>query len=485
MTTPRFANFYIDNVPCIDPKSMWGGLTQLNWPLHNHTDVNGVYCYRGRRPSEAHLLVPKSYVDSMDASAAHTIRIDHDGGTLSLPGWYLHKCEAASHGDNTNENQIFYMELRDLRQIAENSVCPGSSFGVFQSTFRNVTTSGELPAPAITWAFLIGSLFGLLPNASRPNQIGNPGLAVVPASSPRNIGLEGLSIWHAVCKCLHACGNLARFDQVTQLYHWDGWGLPQNGLSALREAHKDDEIWRGFHKPANGLSVPEKVRIIFPPERDNVRRQSPWGEAYISELSTNISGAIPGTSWGVVDTSKKEITPGHTPSAEPTAANLEQLEGRVLDLERYIKGVLSAFAAPDCRVYNGIKSDFKTGSELSQVFWVNDRRGVYTYTSTYEDPVFDLPGSHPEMNVVQAPYDCVLAYATTGATARGGVELGVGTAKLQKVVDGVISDLRDQQGLLINVEYYNLSTSTVSPGYIALAREMVTGAYFVFWEDCS
>jgi hypothetical protein len=476
-----FANFYIDNVPCIDPRSMWGSLTQMNWPLHNHTGANGVFCYRGRRPSEAHLLVPKSYVDSMDASAAHTIRIDYDGGVLNLPGWYVYKCEAASHGDNSNANQIFYMQLRDARQIGENTVFALATANI-SGTIRQDTTSGETQPSTVDWQDTLQDLWGMMPALAKAASTPVPTLQTSPASKAENLTFEGLSVWRAISRTLNACGHFAVLDPVTNAYSFSTWNEVQSGLSAAYSSAQGEEIWRGYEKPVTGLSVPENIRIIFPPERNNYRQQAPWGRPYMRIVSTGIPGAISETTWGVVDTSRKERDPGETEQEDPV--NKTQLDNKADDLARYLRGVFAAFAIPDTRVYSGIQANFRVGSQLSEVAWVNDRRGVYTYTTTYEKLEIDLPGPYPEMPVLSVPYDTVVGYTASGAGARSGTTLGSGSARAQKIVGTTISDLEDEYANKVDITYLNLSESAVSEGYVVLVREMITGKHIVVWEDC-
>lgn len=469
-----FADFYIDDIPCIDPKGLWGSLTIHNWPLNNHCSCNGVYCYRGERPSEAHLLVPKSFVDDMDQSTAKTIRINHDDGVLSLPGWYVYKCEAAGLGNNTDDNQIFYLQLRDARQIALLS-CFEDSSGL-TGTMRSIQNSGEAQEVGMDWQDVLSFIWGYFPEAAKLSGI--PTLDATPDSVAENLTFEALPCWVALCQALNACGHFAVVDPVDQDYAFREWNSTQSGLSALYSANSLYLMWDGYHASANATNYPDKIRIVFPPDRNPYLNITTWREPSVENVSTGVSGVTADTAWVLIDTTRSEK------DEEGTIVNQTQMDNRKADLAKYIKGMFDAAANPTCRVYSKVIPDFRCGSEVSEVAWVNDRCGVYTKVIKSGEPKLVLPSNIPQMFVSNYPLDAVVGYTLTGAPGRSGTTLGSGTANIQKISSGELSDLTGDYGYLTNVSFYNLSTSDVAVGYVFLQREKATGQYIVIWEDC-
>ena len=111
---------------------------------------------------------------------------------------------------------------------------------------------------------------------------------------------------------------------------------------------------------------------------------------------------------------------------------------------------------------------------------------VYGLNSGDCDAVLRMIGRTPAVSTLMASDDAtrlVLAYTTAGATGRSGTTLGKGVCKMYYLADSGTDRVLTAATYTTDVDFYNLSTSTVGTNrYIMLLR--FGNDYVIVWEDC-
>lgn len=111
---------------------------------------------------------------------------------------------------------------------------------------------------------------------------------------------------------------------------------------------------------------------------------------------------------------------------------------------------------------------------------------VFGFSSGDTDQLLRLIGRTPQPIMAQESSDAtrlVLAYTTAGATGRSGTTLGKGVCKMYYLADSGTDRVLTAATYTTDVDFYNLSTSTVGTNrYIMLLR--LGNDYVIVWEDC-
>ena len=109
--------FQINGIDCIHPDAI---RLEPSYPFSMgwYGKVNSMHLYRGRRPSECHLLVSRSTLDAInEESGTHTVSILNTQGTsvVATNHWTVTHVEAI--GQTDAPNQTFYIILKDPRHM--------------------------------------------------------------------------------------------------------------------------------------------------------------------------------------------------------------------------------------------------------------------------------------------------------------------------------------------------------------------------------
>lgn len=367
--------FRIDGDDCPASKNMSMPKDDAVFPLHYHHKVNSIWNYRGRTAGEAHLLVRQTDA-AIGGASARSIEIYDGSTTVTLDNWFTYKIEAIeSHSDS---NQLFYVQLRDPRSIGETKFI-SNSYSLLTGTHEFTGTS------SFTWQDVLDALWGELPTDAKGNSSTCPTLDYSPLSTAEYLNFDGISVWHAICKALAACGHVAVYDPVTSEFRFAKYDATQSGLSALYSSNASDLIWDGAIPTVGHTNAYANVVAVFQPVKHTTTSKGEYQPPYTATVATGSSGSS-GTALAIVDTSL----------ADPTASgatNTTQLSNRANDLKVTVNGISRAAASKSVKAYNGFISDFIPGEEVSCVVWAeHPRKGIYTEVSYYDmEGELDLP----------------------------------------------------------------------------------------------
>ncbi len=366
--------FRIDGNDCPSSINMMMPKDDAVFPLHYHHKVNSVWNYRGRTAGEAHLLVLQSDVGTPGTSAK-TITIDNGVSSFDLENWFPYRIEAIETRSSTT--QLFYVQLRDPRSIGETKFI-SNSYSLFTGTHEFTGTS------AVTWQSVLTTLWGQLPTAAKGNSATCPTLEYTPLSKAEYLNFDGISVWHAICKALAACGHVAVYNPITSEFRFAKYDGTQSGLSGFYSANSSALRWDGAIPTIGHSNAFANVIAVFQPVNHTTASKGSYQPPYTKTVAASGSGST-GTCMSIVDTSLAD------PSATaPT--NSAQLDNRAADLAVTVSGISRACAAKSVKAYAGIINDFIPGEQVSCVVWAeHPRKGEYTEVSYFEEPVLDLP----------------------------------------------------------------------------------------------
>ncbi len=364
----QFASFKIGNTSgttyeVVDASYLYSSVV-ASYPAHWWGKVNSVILPRGRKPGEAHLLVKQSSITALGLNSVKKIVIENQGSSINLTGWYPYECEAVDQ-DQTEE-QVFYLHLKDRRQIGE--LC---TVGKIHSA-NPATHQEEYPNPTYrTWQQTIGDYWAAMPAGAHPGSTVStvPTLAATPSSTPKNILMPDETHWGAITKLVHSSGHIPVFNPVSDSYSFVDPTATQSGLSTFYTNNAGLLIW-DFEAPnVSSGTCPEKVGIYF---SGNSSGRSTNELAFYPgeerETTTGITGALSGTTYFIHDTTKVQYDTSNAVS------NSSELDNRMTDLGRYLKGIARAINSRIKRVYSGILS-ILPGEQVTQVTWKQGRDG--------------------------------------------------------------------------------------------------------------
>ncbi len=366
--------FRIDGNDCPSSVNMTKPKDDAVFPLHYHHKVNSIWNYRGRTAGEAHLLVRQAN-SSIGGASARTITLFDGTNTTTLPNWFTYRIEAIE--SRSDANQLFYVQLRDPRSVGETKFI-SNSYSLFTGTHEFTGTS------SVTWQSVLTTLWGELPAAAKGNSTTCPTLDYSPLSKAEYLNFDGISVWHAICKTLAACGHIAVYNPITSEFRFAKYNATQSGLSGLYSANASALRWDGAIPTIGHTNAFANVVAVFNPVNHTTSSKGSYQPPYTKTVAASASGSS-GTSMSIVDTSLAD------PSAtSPT--NSTQLDNRAADLAVTVAGISRACASKSVRAYSGIIDDFIPGEEVSCVVWAeHPRKGEYTEVSYFEEPVLDLP----------------------------------------------------------------------------------------------
>lgn len=435
---------------------------------------NSMHLYRGERPSECHLIVTKETLDSLNPTTAtyHQVEVSDGTETILTQRWMIDQVE--SIGQVSTDDQLFYLSLKDVRHSKDFIESTHTSVVAF--TWEEYQSKGwPIDDTTANWVNVIGWLYQAIPSILRANSPATPALPFTPVSRPKNIRLDGESSWQCVCRALAACGMVGCYDPTTGFYSFHAYDGVQPGLAALYTSHENKLLWDA-ECPAslNTANVPNFVRVHFRPSRrvtgpQNAGLGSAFGESY--RVDTGSLSTATNSEYGIVDTCRVQYSHDGT-----TVVNSTDLNNRLTDLARTVKGKARAASSKSMRVYEGVLP-FKPGEEVTHVVFKSDRRhGITTTVEHYEPFEIKLPRV-----IHEAPDLCRMAIGKTTSviSARSGDTLGTGTVRL-----------RSTAGNLNTTEYsinvYNISAVSIpTDTYVIVGQEYLDKLWTVIVESCS
>ncbi len=458
---------------CVDPSAI-----QLS-PDHPFSmgwfgKCNSMHLYRGERPSECHLIVTKETLDSLNPTTAtyHQVEVSDGRQTLLTQRWIIDQVEAI--GQTESNDQLFYIRLKDVRHSADFTEATPAS--VVTQTWEEYYGNGWPVDGTASWVNVIDYFYQEIPSILRANSTATPSLPFTPASRPKNIVCEGESSWQCMCRVLAACGMVPCYDVVTGTFSFHAYDGTQSGLAALYSNYEEQLIWDADCPASlNTANAPNWVRIHFKPSRRCTAdlagaMGTAFGESY--RLSTGYSGTATNSEYGILDTCRVQYSADGT-----TVVNLTDLNNRVTDLLRTVKGKARAASSKSMRVYQGV-CPFKPGEEVTHVSIKSDKRyGVITAVDQFEPFEIKLPRS-----VNDQPDIARIAYAKTTSTiaARSGAAFGSGTATILNS-SGTAQNTTEYSVTVYNVSGVSIPTDT----YVIIAQEYIDRTWTVIVESCS
>lgn len=460
------AFFQIDGNYCIDPKAI-----RLE-PLHPFSlgwfgKVNAMHLYRGKRPSECHLLIDKTTLDSLNTvNGSHTIDISllGDKVDLSTKHWTITHVEAIGQQDVAG--QIFYIILKDPRHMV--STVAKTPPQVIANTWEE-----ELWPNSSTYTYqqVLEKYWELMPSFSKANSVACPQLATVPASYAENIWCEGETVWDCICRILAACGHVGVFDPVSGTYSFLQADAAQPNLSGYYDAVSSLLVWDG-DVPAslNAGNGPSSVGVSFRPSRTTMSFRLPHSvDEYGSKqsIATLLPGARYGTVLNVTDTSRTKYC-----SETSIIKNQKQLDNRTQDLAKTIRGVVRSQHTKKLRVYDGLVY-IKPGEEVTHVSYKTDKTyGLISTVEHYEDFEILLPDPRNQEWDVSKLLVCK---TTQVIPAMSGSTPGVGLAQVYGKPGSTLAEIPYE-----TVTIKNIRTDSVSSDvWVLVSLEFNSGEYFI------
>lgn len=453
---------------CVDPRSIRLDPDRpfaMGWV----GKCNSMHFFRHERPSECHLLVTKETLDSLNPTTAtyHQVEVSDGTETILTQRWRLDQVEAI--GQVESGDQVFYISMKDVRFSRDFVETTHTSVVTF--TWEEYQSKGwPVDDTSAGWSNVIGWYYQAIPSILRANSTSTPSLPFTPASIPKNIRCDGESSWECVCRILAACGMVGLYDPVAGTYSFAAYDGTQSGLAALYTQYESKLIWDAMCPTSlNTANAPEWVRVHFRPSRrvtgqQNAGLGTAFGESY--RLSTGYSGTATNSEYGLVDTCRVQYSHDGT-----TIVNATDLNNRVTDLLRTIKGKARASSSKTMKVYEGVCS-FKCGEEVTHVVYKSDYRyGITTTVEQYEPFEIKLPRV-----VHEAPDLCRIAYAraTSTISGRSGGALGSGTARILN------SALTSQNATEYEISVYNIfCDSFATDDYIMIGQDYLDKTWAV------
>lgn len=436
---------------------------------------NSMHLYRGERPSECHLLITKETLDSLNPTTAtyHQIEVSDGRQTISTQRWIIEQVEAI--GQTISNDQLYYISLRDVRFSKDFVETTHTSIVTF--TWEEYQSKGwPVDDTTAGWSNVIGWLYQSIPSILRANSSATPSLPFTPASRPKNIRLDGESSWQCVCRALAACGMFGCYDPTSGTYSFHAYDDTQSGLSTLYSTYESQLIWDAECPTSlNTANAPEYVRVHFRPSRrvtgsQNAGLGTAFGESY--RVSTGYSSTATNSEYGLVDTCRVQYSHDGT-----TIVNSTDLNNRLTDLARTIKGKARAASSKSMKVYQGV-CPFKPGEEVTHVAIKSDKRyGITTSVEQFEPFEIKLPRV-----VHEAPDLCRIAYGktTTTITARSGDVYGSGTVRIRSS-SGAPLDATEYSVIAYNISAVSIPSDT----YVIIGQEYIDKTWTVLVESCS
>lgn len=372
--------FRIEGYPCTSPDLLHAPRSESVYPMNWWNKVNSIEHFRGRRAATAHLLVDKQFVDSLPAAPATvTISVEQDGApTFTSSGWTITIIEAFEEAQgNPDPARTYYVQCKDPRYAGEKKFID-NSWLISDKMFAYDVSAG------VTWQAVLNALWSELPAVAKNGSAVCPTLERTPSSVPENLNFDGLSVWHAICQALEACGHFPCYDLAAGTYRFASHNGTQAGLTATLATYVDLIKWTS-DVPYNGRNAPEKVSVIFPPALHTKLTWASYAQPEVVEFASGAAGAIPGTKVSIVDTSYTILLDGQV-------YNTSQINNRATDLSYTIYGKATASSLPGQSAYSQLLFDLVPGEQLSRVYYHDSKKkGDYTVIELFEPFEFDLP----------------------------------------------------------------------------------------------
>lgn len=435
---------------------------------------NAMHLYRGERPSECHLIVTKETLDAMNPTTAtyHQVEVSDGRETILTQRWMIDQVEAI--GQTESNDQLFYLSLKDVRHSKDFVESTHTSVVTF--TWEEYQAKGwPVDDTTAGWSNVIGWLYQAIPSILRANSGATPPLPFTPVSRPKNIRIDGESSWQCVCRALAACGMFGCYDPVTGFFSFHAYDGIQSGLAGLYATYESQLEWDSDCPASlNTANVPNYVRVHFRPSRRvtghlNAGLGIAFGESY--RVDTGSLATATNSEYGIVDTCRVQYSFDGT-----TIVNSTDLNNRLTDLARTIKGKARAASSKSMKVYRGV-CPFKPGEEVTHVAIKSDRRFGITTTVEYFEP-FEL--KLPRV-VHEAPDLCRIAIGKTTSeiSARSGDTLGSGTVRLRSSLGNL--DTTEYSVTVYNISAVSIPTDT----YVIVGQEYFDRFWTVIVESCS
>jgi hypothetical protein len=375
------AQFLVNGFICPDASTLYAVRPESIHNTHWWNKVNSIRNYRGRRPGEAHLLITQEMINSIPLvpASSSSVELSVRVGTnlTSFGNWFVTKLEAIETLAEFTDQRLFYLELKDPRYVASLTYV-ADSWSILSSTFQYVTSSG------VTWQTVLNALWALMPTDAYANTGTCPTLPSTPASFAENLNFDGVPLWRAICQTLDACGYFPVYDPINGTYRFAEHNQTQSGLLALFAANVNEQIWESS-PVAMEHNTPEDITIIFQPQLHSRITHATYAKPNIETLPSGVVGSVSGTQWSLVDTTFCVLTNG-------MISNGSQMDNRVLDLRKTLRGKAKALTNAYTYTYRGLIMDFLPGEEVSSVVICDsNRRGDYTQVELFEPYEFDFP----------------------------------------------------------------------------------------------
>lgn len=460
------AYFKIDNLACVDPLAVQYEPI-ARYSLGYFSKANSMHLYRGERPSECHLIVERSVIDSIGVNTGpHTIDIYDSQGILviSTGQWSVTDVEAI--GQDNSDSQLFFVTLKDPRHMA-------TTVGKTPASVIANTWEEELWPSNSTYTYqqVLEQYWALLPAFNKAGSTVCPTLAAIPSSYAENIWCEGETVWQCICRILAACGHIGVFNPVSQTYSFLQADATQAGLSATITAARDRVVWDGdVVAGLNAGNSPASVGVSFRPSRTTQSfRLAHSTEEYGSSVtvSTGLTGAKAGSTRYVIDTSRTKYC-----SETSIIKNITQLNNRRTDLARTILGAARASHSKRISVFSGVLP-VMVGEEVSHVCYQTSKQyGFTTAVEQYEDFSIKLPEPrNQEWDIAKT-----LVFKTiTAIPAQSGDTPSQGLARVYEMVGGVLTELQHETATLFWIGEDEIPANTM----VLADLEFHDGRYFI------
>ena len=410
-------------------------------------------------------------VSAITWTNAQSIVITDDTTTLTLQGWFLTKAELISYA-GTGE-RIYYLELRDRRQIGELDQCK-ADVASYQKGFPT-------PAATNTWADLLTALWSEMPTASKGAASSAPSLQTTPSSYPQNVIFSGSSSWRAVCQALTACGHVPVYDSKNNTYLFVDPTQTQSGLSSFYTTNAAKLEWDALPVSVSGGTAPENAGLLFPVTKGREQTNLPsYSSPYSVSAATGITGAQSGTEMLYVDGTRAEY------NTSGTLTNTTQINNRRTDFLRTVTGIAKAINQRSSKTYIGIL-DITPGQEVIEVKWSIDIKGRCR-TTVIVDTAFDID-LPPVYSPVPTPEHKLYRYTLTSgwtslvanATIVSTNGTTIGSSTVRDAGSVATSQTTGSTGwcALVDGEFVVIggggSATTVDTGRIAYTTSEITG----------
>jgi hypothetical protein len=370
--------------------------------------ANSIYIPSGRWPTRGWILLARQDYDNLAAGkglygTVFQLQIDEcvpSGNSLTFKNLVVVQAQCVTTGIASDSNAVYLVEITDARGLVWNRwfqkpVVAGYNVRspAYPDQYYSLTINGGIPW---TWNQLCQNLW--------PSELGvYPGLPIVPASTPENWNLFGMSVFQSLCDVLDHLGCTIAVDLTKDSpFTIVSQGASDSVFDALTAQwngrKEDDQEWidTGSGRVSGTVTVLFHIRYQYYGTEESIRNDSlQWQTKSVYQVSQAapafFTGAV-GTHYLCDDFQVRVDIDGNPFVADITTANAIATERIAQYFDRIYSGTQGFLR----RVYGGIVP-FATGSLVDGVCFRQDFREPFKRQGWLTEAVRGLDPPWPQV----------------------------------------------------------------------------------------